>query len=70
MAQEKYDELENIVSTLDVLIDEVTDEYFKGSLRDLKYEAQEQMEELEDDLRKEQYSEEYEMNYQYERSVV
>ena len=70
MAQEKYDELENIVSTLDVLIDEVTDEYFKGSLRDLKYEAEEQMEEIEDDLRKEQYSEEYEMNYQYERSVV
>jgi hypothetical protein len=69
MAQEKYDELENIVSTLDVLIDEITDEYFKGSLRNLKYEAEEQMEEIEEDLRKEQYSEEYEMNYQYERSV-
>jgi hypothetical protein len=27
------------------------------------------MEEIEEDLRKEQYSEEYEMNYQYERSV-
>lgn len=67
--QEKYDELENIVSTLDVLIDEVSDEYFKGSLRDLKFEAEEQMEALEEDLRKEQDDEDYEINYQYERSV-
>ena len=68
--QEKYDELDNIVSTLDVLIDEVTDEYFKESLRGLKFEAEEQMEELEEDLRKERDAEEYEMNYQYERSVL
>ena len=47
-----------------------TYEYFKGSLRDLKYEAEEQAEALEEDLRKEQESENYEMNYQYERSVV
>lgn len=67
--QEKYDELENIISSLDILIDEITDEYFKGSLRDLKYEAEEEMEKLEEILREEQYANEYEMDYQFERSV-
>lgn len=68
--QEKYDELENIVSTLDVLIDEIEDEYFKGSLRELKFEAEEQIEALDEDLRNEQYLEYEQANIEYERSVV
>lgn len=67
--QEKYDELENIVSTLDTLIEEVTDEYFKESLRELKYEAEKQMETLNETLMDENSEEYIQANLEYERSV-
>lgn len=68
--QEKYDELENIVSTLDLLIDEVEDEYFQRSLRELKFEAEEQMEALNEDLMNEHYLEYEQANMEYEGSVM
>ena len=67
--QEKYDELDNIVSTLDVLIGELEDEHYIEMLREIKFEAEEEMEGIQEDLRKERDAEEREMNYQYERSV-
>ena len=67
--QEKYDELDNIVSTLDVLIGEIENEHYIEMLREIKFEAEEEMEVVEEDLRKERDADEREMNYQYERSV-
>lgn len=64
------DELDNIVTTLDSLIDEVNDEYFKGALQDLKEEAENEIEVAQKQLREERDAEESEMNYQYERSVL
>lgn len=67
--QEKYDELDNIVSTLDTLIDEIENEHYIEMLREIKFEAEEELEEVQEDLRQERDAEEKEMNYQYERSV-
>ena len=68
--QEKYDELDNIVSTLDTLIDEIEDEHYIEMLREIKFEAEEEMAEVQEALRQERDAEDYEMNYQYERSAI
>lgn len=38
--QDKYDELENIVNTIDNLTDELTDKYYIDCLNEIKFEAQ------------------------------
>ena len=66
--QERYDELDEIVSSLDRLVDEITDIYYIDALNELKFEAQNELEQVEEELRKEQWEEEREMNYEFERS--
>ena len=51
--QEKYDELDNIVSTLDMLIDDITDKYYIELLNEIKYEAQNEMDDIGDELQEE-----------------
>ena len=68
--QERYDELDNIISSLDVLIDEIGDEHYIEMFREIKFEAQEELETVQEALRKEYDEEEREMNYQYERMVI
>jgi len=67
--QEKYDELYNIISTLNVLLDEITDDYYKNTLMETKFEAEKEMEELEEILRNEQYAEYEQAILEYERGV-
>ena len=38
--QEKYDELDNIVITIGMLISETNDKYFVDMLKEIKFEAQ------------------------------
>lgn len=66
--QEKYDELDNIVSSIDILIDEINDKYYIDMLNVLKYQAQNELEEVEEKLQEENEREEMEMNYRFERS--
>lgn len=68
--QEEYDELDNIISTLDTLISEIKDKYYIDSLNDLKFEAQTRLDEIEPELVKQQYAEEQEMNYEFEMCRV
>ena len=68
--QEEYDELENIIGTLDSLIDEIKDKYYIDSLNELKFEAQTRLDEIEPKLMKQQYAEEQEMNYEFEMCRV
>ena len=68
--QEEYDELDNIISTLDTLIDEIKDKYYIDSLNELKFEAQTRLDEIEPELMKQQYAEEQEMNYEFEMCRV
>lgn len=68
--QEEYDELDNIIGTLDTLISEIKDKYYIDSLNDLKFEAQTRLDEIEPELRNQQYAEEQEMNYEFEMCRV
>lgn len=68
--QEEYDELDNIISTLDTLISEIKDKYYIDSLNELKFEAQTRLDEIEPELTKQQYAEEKEMNYEFEMCRV
>ena len=68
--QEEYDELDNIISTLDTLMSEIKDKYYIDSLNDLKFEAQTRLDEIEPELRNQQYAEEQEMNYEFEMCRV
>ena len=63
--QERYDELDNIVSTLNSLIDEINDESYIEDLQYIKYQAENERDKVEADLQKEQDKEEKEMNRQY-----
>lgn len=68
--QEKYDELENIISSLDLLIDELYSKEYIEELQFIKYKAIDEKEELEPELIKMQEKEENEINLQYERGRI
>lgn len=68
--QDRYDELDNLISSLDSLIDELTDKNYAEQLEFIKFEAQNEFEEVSEQLSTEQEREYAEINYQYERSVI
>ena len=68
--QDRYDELDNLISSLNSLINELTDKNYIEQLELIKYEAQNEFEEVSEQLSAEQEREYAEMNYQYERSVI
>lgn len=65
---DKQGELENIVDTLDVLVDDITDKYYIDMINELKYEAQTELEEVNEKISEEEREEIQEENRQYERS--
>lgn len=68
--QDRYDELDNIVRTLDILADDINDKYYIDLINDIKFEAENELEEVSEKLEEEQKREEIQMNYEYERSVI
>ncbi len=68
--QERYDDLENLISTLEVLELEIKQEDILEDIRILRYSYEDEKEELEAKIAEEQEKEEREMDYQYERSVI
>lgn len=67
--QERYDELETITITLNDLVEDITDEYYKSAILEIVIEAEKELRELRDDLDKEQYEDDRELNFEYERGV-
>lgn len=67
--QERYDELEAITITLNDLVEDITDEYYKSAILEIVIEAEKELRELRDDLDKEQYEDDIELNSEYERGV-
>ena len=65
---EEYDELDNIVNTLDTLIGETSDQYYIDVLEEIRMEAFSQREEKQKEIEKLEEKENREMNYQFERS--
>lgn len=68
--QDRYDELDNIVRTLDILADDINDKYYIDLINDIKYEAENELEEVSEKLEEEQRREERQQEYEFERSVV
>ena len=68
--QDRYDELDNLISSLNSLMDELTDKNYIEQLELIKLEAQNEFEKVSEQLSAEQEREYAEMNYQYERSVI
>lgn len=68
--QDKYDELNTMITGLKALIDEITDKYYIEQLKETISQAAEELERIEEKLKAEQEQEYQEMNYQYERSVI
>ena len=68
--QERYDELDNIIQTLDTLIEDITDKYYIDQLRETMYEAQNELNEIEPKLQEQYNREERELENEYWRSVV
>lgn len=68
--QDKYDELNNIISTLEDLIDDISDKDYKDELRETLYRAIDERDEIEPELQAMYDEEEREMNYQFERSRI
>lgn len=67
--QERFDELEAITITLNELVEDITDEYYRSAILEIVIEAEKELRELRDDLDKEQYEDERELNSEYERDV-
>lgn len=65
--QERYDELDNIISSIDILVDDTRDKYYIDMLNEIKFEAQIEREEVAERLQEEYDRQEKEMNYEYER---
>ena len=68
--QDRYDELDNIVRTLDILVDDINNKYYIDLINDVKFEAENELEEVAEKLQEEQRREEIQMKYEYERSVI
>ncbi len=68
--QETYDELDNIVRTLDNLIEEITNEDYIAQLQETKYQAEEELNKIREKLEEEQEENERQDIYEYQRSVV
>lgn len=66
--QRRYDELDEIVSSINLLIDEIDDQNYIDDLSEIKYRAQDELEEVEEKLQEEYEKEQREMNHQFERS--
>lgn len=64
----KYDELDNIISSLNSLMDDLTDKNYIEQLELIKYEAQNELDEIEPQIQKLEEEEEREINREYERS--
>lgn len=66
----KYDELDNIISSLNSLMDDLTDKNYIEQLEPIKYEAQDELDEIEPQIQKLEEEEEREMNRECERSKI
>lgn len=66
----KYDELDNIISSIRILTKEITDKNYIEQLELIQYEAQNELDEIEPQIQKLEEEEEREINKEYERSVI
>ncbi len=68
--QDRYDELDNIISSIDILVDEISDKDYIDRLNEIKFDAQNEIEEVEEKLEKEREEEENQLEKEYWEGVI
>lgn len=68
--RDRYDELDNIISSIRILTKEITDKNYIEQLELIQYEAQNELDEIEPQIQKLEEEEEREINREYERSKI
>lgn len=68
--QDKYDELDNIISSIDILIDEISDKDYIDRLNEIKFDAQNEIEKVEEELEKERTEEEKQQEKEYLEEAI
>jgi hypothetical protein len=68
--QDRYDELDDIVRTIDELIDRISDKNYIDQLKETMYQAMNEKEDIEPRLQEQYANEEEELRIEYMRSVL
>ena len=68
--QDRYDELDNIINSIDILIDEISDKDYIDRLNEIKFEAENELEEVSEKLEEEQKREERQQEKNYWKEVI
>lgn len=68
--QSKYDELDNIVSSINILIDDISDKDYIDRLNEIKYEAQNELDEVAEKLQEEYDKEERQREKEYWQEAI
>lgn len=68
--QDRFDELDNIVRTLDILVDNINDKYYIDLINDIKFEAENELEEVAEKLQEEQRREERQQEKDYWEEAI
>lgn len=65
--QERYDELDNIIRTLDNLVDDITDKNYIDMLNEIKFEAEDELEKVEEILYRQEQEDQEELENEFNR---
>lgn len=68
--QKRYDELDDIIRRVGMLIDDITNEDYKIQLEEIKFQAERELEEVEPQLQEQRDAEERAYELAYERSCI
>lgn len=68
--QDRYDELDNIINSIDMLIDEITDKDYIDRLNEIKFDAENELEEISEKLEEEQRREEKQQERDYWKEAI
>ncbi len=68
--QSRYDELDEIISSINILVDSITDKDYIDRLNEIKFDAQNELDEVSDKLQEEYDREERQREKEYWEGVI
>ena len=68
--QSRYDELDEIISSINILVDSITDKDYIDRLNEIKFDAQNELDEVSDKLQEEYDREEKQREKEYWEGVI
>lgn len=68
--QGRFDELDNIINSIDILIDEISDKDYMDRLNEIKFDAENELEEVSEKLEKERRRDEMQQERDYWKEAI